>query len=181
VAAHGSEVAELGGERLADAQAAVEQERDQRVVAGRGALGGAEQGAGLVAVEPEPRAVVGDPRPAHPGGGVAQHGPLVDGLGVEAGERGEVADPRRGGAAGLLELAHPALDVDALGGEHVEVALRAPPRPGAQRAPVHRPRARRVGDQEGGGDPLNAALRRRQRAAVGDAGEDDVGEPLGSA
>ncbi len=128
---------DLGGAGLGDPQPAHAEQRDQRV-RGRAVLPrGGEDGGELqrmqhVAV----LALPGHVRPGHGQSGVAGDELVDHGVPEQPGDRGQAAADRRGGVAGLLEVAQVQLQVRPLGRQRGELVVGAPLPEAAQVLPV---------------------------------------------
>jgi hypothetical protein len=103
---------------------------------GRALPGHREHGAELVAVQAGGLAVVGDLGPAHVSDGRAHQHALVNGVLVEAGQRGQTPRDGRGRPPGRLELAGVQLDMHAGRLQDCEVVSGAPAPPVGQVATV---------------------------------------------
>ena len=123
--------------------------------------GSDQDGAELVAVEVGDVGLVVDPRPANVDRRRMLDDALLLGVAVEPDDRAQPAGDRGAGAAGVLEVAGEALDVDTMDVEQAAVVL---PAPGGELAQIERVRV--------AGEPAVAGQEPEQRRLL------DLGENL---
>jgi hypothetical protein len=158
VIADDTEIVGTDGDCLADTQAAVEEEANERLVAHTGPLGSTTQGPDFATVEPEARAVTPAAGPADARGRIGEAGPHLLRPLVEAAESGEVAKDGCGGNSVHFKLADPALHMHLLGPQDVDVNPGAPCSPDLERGAVGGAGPWPVARQKRGDDPLGDRL-----------------------
>jgi hypothetical protein len=181
-----AEVGDVRGGELVDPQPEVQQQprRGGGAQPGRAAVGvgGGEEGAGLVAVEPDGGGVVGiDRGTADRGSRVGREQVVLDEVAVEAGERREPARGARGGGPRVEQLSHPQVHVHPAGVEDVDVELAQPVQPGTEITAVGPAGPwRAVAGEPGRGQQPDAVGMPDERRVLGvEAGEHRAGEPHG--